>query len=1509
MKYYFEDYKQTEELHEEDLSTVSGSGGGCFPEGTLVRTPTGYKRIENILIGEPVIAYDRFGELEEGRVVQKPIHKAETYSDEIYYIYSGESSLFPQGITGNHAVYDPSTNEHKEIKDFTVGDKLVNLEGKEVEITFIKHGREEVTVYNLIVEPQHTYIAAGIRVHNGGGGKGGSARQAVEAPNTLQSEAIGKVLEIYSHGEVVGIVGGLQGVTFNNTPVQNSDGTNNFPGVTFQERKGLPTQTVVPGFENTEAEIPLAGTIVTAANPVVEQLPDSNIDAARITIRLIDGLWYQNKSNGDLQGKSVTYSVSTRSVVPSGTWSTVITKTISDKTTSPWEIAHTVEKPAGATQWAIKVTRITPDDAGANEKSLFSFARLTEIIYGTETYPNIALVGVTLPASATGNRIPQRAYQVKGIKVKVPVNYDPLLRTYSGGYWNGAFKTAWTDNPAWILYDLITNPEYGVQNFLGYTISVDIYAFFDAALYNDCTVWDGTNYIQTLIDDGQGGLEVRYRFNAVIATQQDAWQFLHAVASNMQALLVHKGDQISLLQDRPKNSIKIFNNSNVVDGKFVYSSSESSSRATAVNCTFNDKKDRYLPRTISEEDTNAINKYGYYVRDVIAYGCTSESQARRLAKWILYTETHQQDTVVFSVALNIIGVAVGDVISIVDSEYISDTNQYLTGRVKSVTGTTVKLDAPVELLPGYSYTLGVASLDYKSISEAPIVETGVITDTLTTTTALPAGDYTNHEFFCFSAGNANQEPRLFQITSITENERSLYTITGIFYDVNKFAAIEQGIVVPQQVYSNLTASVLKPVTNITFQEFFTNTGLVQENYIDVKWVWDSLELQSNGNYVDRSGEVRFNVKWRRDNGKFTLVPDVTTKSFQIPSTIPGVYEVIVSVESITGLRSLPTSATYNYRVTASNSTLIPPENFFVKGTSAVQFTGQELAITWTYPITNDDKSDALLDYVLEIYDSAGTTLKNTYVVQPNSAKGGEFIYDLTKNIADFGSASRNVQIKLYSRDTIGDLSLPVIKTFTNPVPAAVAFTVVSGTEAAYVTITPSTESDVIGYEIHRSTITGFTPNNTTLLYSGASSSGAFDGVAGTTYYYKVAAYDSFDKTSLNYSTEQNSTYLNPANVDVWTFTGLIFKPNDPAANRVSWTAGTASKNGTTPISINAGSSATAWSSGIQYFYYDGTSNTISVTTDLTIAVSGVQILATYKGGTSLTVGNGSAYIDGGLILANTVGANQLVANSAVITNTAQIANAIIGNQHIGGFIQSTNYNSATFNGWKLDKNGDFHSYGAFNLYDSAGNLVLGSNNPTIDYSKVSGTKPPSNATYGATFGSNISGQITSSNVSTYIANAAIGSAQIGNASINQAHINGAIIGSAQIQNLAVSTGHIADLSVNTIKVADGAISSTYSVNGNSLTIPAGALPTGIPVVVLVNVQINSDDVSFGELIVKENGGTIVYRRFTAYISANSYSLTIPASIQVKRTYTGGTFTYTVNGAPSSTNITVISLKK
>lgn len=1238
----------------EEIHGAGGGGGSCFPAGTFVRTQTGYTLIENLNVGDILLSYDRFGEIDFSMILAVNIHEYPDIRDDLFNFNNGLLIC-----TGNHALYDIATNEHRLAHDFKVGDKLTNMNGETLEITSIKRTSCETyepgfKVYNFEVSPFHTYFvsttcevttgkAEWIKVHNGGGGgsKNSQARAAQEAPNTLRSSAVVRVLEVLSEGEIVGVVGGAKGAFLNATPIQNSDGSYNFTNVSFDQRYGLPSQTYIPGFSSIETE-QNKNVNVTYDSPSTQSVIGSGVQAARVTIMLPDGLWKQDTSNGDLNGYSVNYAIDVKPTA-SGTWTEVVNHTLTGKTTSSYEISHRVTAPAA--NWDIRVRRISADDTLASMKSSFKFARWTEIQEIVETYNNTAYVGLTVPAESVGNQIPTRGYDVIGLKVQIPSNYNPTTRVYTGS-WDGTFTTAWTDNTAWILYDLLTNTRYGVATYLNQTILVDKWEFYNCSVYND-----------GLVPDGKGGYEVRYTFNSVIQQQSDAWQLLHAVASNMRANLAMAGNQITLIQDRPTTATKIITNANVIEGSFVYSTVDAAARVTAVNVTFNDKNNYYLPRTISVENNtsgathtvnygNGENIWGYNVQDLVAFGCVTESYAQRMARWVLYSEAKQADLVTFSLALNVVDVQVGDVVTLMDNDYISNENTYLAGRVSNVSETTVTLSCPVTLDSGYTYKIGFTNIANDNIIERTITSAAGTVSTVTIDSALPTGDYTNKEFFCYSTGHI--VPRNFKIIAITESERGVYSINAQFYDPLKWSAIEQNISIATQPTSNTFSqpSVATP-TNITFQTVTYNDNVYGKT-ADLRVKWE----QTDPNVLD------FRIRWLRELNPWSAYETVSTKDFTIKNVTDGTYKVEIVAIRVDGKISLP--ATAQSVIDAAVTTILPPTNLFITGTTGTTFTTKDLSFSWTENPANANLPNAKTSqYYVEIRNAADAMIRSQFIGIDQTS----YTYYYDDMVIENG-VQRTFNVRVYAVDAVNRKSTTYAsKTFTNAAPAMISMTVQSTDNSSFITLADNgVDTDINGYVLHRDTTSSFTPSSTNLVYDGPDKLITLKSTPATTYYYKAAAYDYFGKTGLNYTSTYTDTTTSVDSGYVFIYSGLDFTVS---GNTVSWGAGSvdASYGGTKTTTAIAAGSAT-WTTGIMYIYYSYGTGVLATTTSYSTALTiGYDVVAVYKGGNDLLVSNGKPIIDGNKIISQSIGANQLT-SGLLITNSAQIGKLISGSAHI-----------------------------------------------------------------------------------------------------------------------------------------------------------------------------------------------------------------------------------------------------
>lgn len=1120
-----------------------------------------------------------------------------------------------------------------------------------------------------------------------GGGKGGPAPHTpVEASDTLASKQSLKMLFAIAEGEIQSV----DEIYINGTPFSAFEGQSHI-------RYGTLDQAMIPGFEDIGTPFAVSTQLVYNTY-ITRAVSSSTVDAVRITFKL-QGL-NQVLSNGDRVGYAVQYQIQTRQTAGAGTWVTAATVTKSGKASSVYAWDVRVNKPAAATGvWEFRIVRLTPADT-SKQISITFFDSYTEIQDKKLVYPGTALVGLIFTnADQLGGRIPTVSFDAHGWKMKVPAAafYNPVTRVYTG-VWNGAFDTAYqyTDNPAWFIYNILTTAMNfvtgGKTYYRGLNIAdtlIDPFSFYELAKYCD-----------QLVDNGKGGQEPRFTVGNQFYRRENAPNLLAYALTICNANLTNQNGLITIISDRPTASTKLVTNANVIGGAFSYPSSHVDERFTAVNVTFNDPDDKSNTRTISEFATQSlIDRYGFNSTDIVLVGCRSEGQARRKAKWVLEAPTQ---IVQFGVGLGGAYYNVGEVVEIWDERF---TNQAGQGLIAAATTTQITLDRSITF-GAQTYTIMAYGDDGVTLQNKVINQQNTTTSVVTMSTALATAPAANTPYII----KGSVIPRPFRISSI-ERDGDQYNVVGTQYDVTRYTRIEGGVVVtpPGGIFSNVGEFFTEPVTNITFQEIFSNDGVTATARLLVRWDWD---LDNSSKFA-----ATFDVIWRRDNLPFNSLPSRQVKEAEIADTTPGVYEVIIYAVNIRGIRSLGVTQVYSYRVTAGTSSLLPPENFWARNTTGAVYNTRNLAVTWTYPLANDLANDVLRDYIIEVWDENGIGRKNSYVVYPNVYRGGDFNYTHEQNVADFGAPTRDVQLKIYSRDVIGDVSVPLARVFTNPVPGVVSFSLLHGVGVAYVSMTPPADPDIAGYIIYRATAPNTPVGQASIAYDGPDTYVSLGGADNTTYYYKIAAYDTFDKSGLVVSGEQFGSTLG-FDAITWSKTGINFTPNSPGANQIAWTSGAILKNASTTYNIVAGSAS--WSSGVLYIYFNPqiSATTLQTTTTLATAVAqGNYPLATYEGGTNLKGGDGSAFISGSQIIAGTVGAAQLIAGSAVITGSAQIANGILTNAHavnltidygqVTDTLQSTNWSTINHTGWRLNKSGGITTHD-LTVLDGSGNVVLAS---------------------------------------------------------------------------------------------------------------------------------------------------------------------------------------------------------
>lgn len=638
----------------------------------------------------------------------------------------------------------------------------------------------------------------------GGKGGGGSARIAVEDPNTLRATNIAGMVDLIGEGPIFGLVDGLKSVYFDETPVQSSDGTYNFEGVSIKTRDGTPDQGPLPGQPGIENETDVSVEVV-KGTPITRTVTNAEADAVSVRVQ-VPRLTEQDKENGDLGGSSVTFSFEVKEEGLS--WTSIGEFTIEGKTTSPYQRSYRMRLPGVGPTWSIRMSRVSEPPAGAHIANDIYWASYTTIIDAKLSYPDSALIGIEADAQQFGSSIPTRAYHVKGRVVKVPSNYNPSTRQYSG-MWNGTFKTAWTDNPAWIYYDVLISTRYGAgQSY------VDKWALYEISKYCD-----------EYVPDGYGGQEPRFTCNLVLNTRKDAFEVIDSLSSIFRGMTYWASSQVMPVADMPSDPSKLFTRANVV-GDFSYSGTAMKARHSAVLVSWNDPEDFHRQTVEVVEDSEMVEKLGWNQKDVTALGCTSRGQAHRLGKWILYTEKYETELVSFSTGSDAYDLRPGDVINISDPMVVGDR---LGGRIVSTGTTELTLDAEPD----------ATSIDWEIDVVMP--NGGVETRSLSrfegskVTLSQPLSQEPVAGAIWMLRSN-KVEPLTFRVLSVSEGEDPLtFEVSALKHEPGKYALVEDGTPLPDREDSLIPSGPLTPPYQITLETYTRLSGGSEQQNLSISW--------------------------------------------------------------------------------------------------------------------------------------------------------------------------------------------------------------------------------------------------------------------------------------------------------------------------------------------------------------------------------------------------------------------------------------------------------------------------------------------------------------------------------------------------------------------------------------------------------------------------------------------------------------------------------------------------
>lgn len=695
-------------------------------------------------------------------------------------------------------------------------------------------------------------------------------RTPVEAKDTLRSRAYAQVVDLLSEGEIEGLQGGFKGITFDGTPVQNDDNSFNFKDVVYEETKGTPFQDFLSGTSLVEREISL-GVELKKNFPVVRTIDNDDVDAIRVKIK-VEALYSQDPKTGDTNGSSVRVDV----YLQGGNDTNYVLAqavTISGKSSGPYERQVTLQL-NGPGPWRVKFERATADSTTNTLQNKTVVSGFTEVVYAKLRYPYSALVGMSFDAEQFP-QIPERGFLIKGLKIRVPANYNPVTRSYSG-LWDGSFKTAWTNNPAWCFYDLLTNKRYG----LGRHVSdneIDKWQLYEIARYCDA-----------LVDDGAGGTEPRFTMNTYIQTRQEAFTLLRSMASVFRAMLFWSGSQVFLSQDRPADHVWQYTNANVLDGEFSYNSTHENVRHTVVYVSYNNPDDNYKLDKVYVDDEEGIKRYGVNETEVTAWGCTSRGQAIRFGRWLLYTELSETDVVSFKCSLDALRCYPGSLIKVNDSLRLGTR---MGGRLVGFTSQGATLDAEVTIDGSSTYTFSWLSKAGKLVSRPlPFMAPGQYKQVSWTSPVM--GDDLPVDLGIWTLSASTLASRTYRVASIRE-EDMVFTVTAVEHNEFKFDQIEKGIVTNQPPVVR-QAKPSKPV----------RLALSEELYVSGEALKVSMALS-----VDyHQDAVSYTFSYRRDNGNWTITtsPEPT---LQVNDILTGVYEVKCYVTNILKLKSAEATLT------------------------------------------------------------------------------------------------------------------------------------------------------------------------------------------------------------------------------------------------------------------------------------------------------------------------------------------------------------------------------------------------------------------------------------------------------------------------------------------------------------------------------------------------------------------------------------------------------------------------
>ncbi|HED3879259.1 TPA: phage tail protein [Enterobacter hormaechei subsp. hoffmannii] len=750
------------------------------------------------------------------------------------------------------------------------------------------------------------------------GRKGGSSssRTPTEQPDDLQSVAKAKILVALGEGEFAGQLT-AKDIYLDGTPLENADGSQNFSGVAWEFRPGTQAQKYIQGIPGTENEISV-GTEVSSTTAWTHTFTNTQLSAVRLRLK-----WpslFKQENDGDLVGYSINYAIDLQT--DGGTWKTVLNTSVTGKTTSGYERSHRIDLPQAGSTWTVRLRKLTADANSAKIGDTMTLQSYTEVIDAKLRYPNTALLYIEFDSSQFNGSIPQISCEPRGRVIRVPDTYDPETRTYSGT-WTGVFKWAWTDNPAWIFYDLVVSDRFGLGNRLT-AANIDKWTLYQVAQYCDQPVPDGK---------GGSGTEPRYTCNVYVQERNDAYTVLRDFAAIFRGMTYWGGDQIVALADMPRDVDYSYTRANVVDGRFTYSGSTTKTRYTTALVSWSDPGNAYADAMEPVFEQDLVARFGTNQLEMTAIGCTRQSEANRKGRWGILTNNKDR-LVSFDVGLDGKIPQPGYIIAVAD-ELLS--GKVMGGRISAVNGRVIKLDRVADAAAGDRLILNLPS----GASQSRTIQ-AVNGESVTVTTAYSETPQAEAVWVVESDELYAQQ---YRVVSVSDNGDGTFSITGASHDPDKYARIDTGAIIDQRPVSVIPPGNQSPPANIVISSF----SVVQQN-ISVETMRVSWDQAQNA--------IAYEAQWRRNDGNWVNVPRSSNTSFDVPGIYAGRY--LVRVRAINAAE-ISSGWGYSEEKTLTGKVGNPPKPVGFIASENVVF-GIEL--NWGFPANTDDTLKTEIQYSL-----------------------------------------------------------------------------------------------------------------------------------------------------------------------------------------------------------------------------------------------------------------------------------------------------------------------------------------------------------------------------------------------------------------------------------------------------------------------------------------------------------------------------------------------------------------